>query len=185
MFDIFSKNKTTARLVDNRLVLDFADARNPVVWTQSLDHIGALKFNLKPEEQDWVLEYYTENGSDATRLAVFSDNMTAKRALSIASKALKNPKPLGGQKRITAPAIWSIALLGAVIFVGNAAFSAWKTVFQTPISLELPTTAAVPGPYGVPTPANIQAPVLSAPSQEPSEVVGAPVPADQLIQAPR
>lgn len=189
MMGLFTPKKTTARFIENRLVLFFGDAREAVSWTKPFEQLNSLHLFLESQDKDWVLFAKETAAATPVALATFADYTTAKRALAIATKAIMHPKKMGSSWKISAGAVWSFAFLFCVFFAGMKALTIWaslKSIATTPIELQT-SNAGVPGPYGVPMPAQITAPLptVQQPSSDPLSSAGSPQSADQLIKAPK
>lgn len=84
---------SSAKVVNDTLVLSLPDAKSPVVWRMELGTIKAAAFELQEKGDDFVLVMKTPKG-EAQQIAPFDSRDKALKALMSASQAMEQAQVL-------------------------------------------------------------------------------------------
>lgn len=79
--------ESTAKIVDNTLVLSLPGAKSPVVWRMDLSEIKSAAFEVQQEEDVYLLLMKTPKGA-AQKIAPFESREGAMKALMATSTAM-------------------------------------------------------------------------------------------------
>lgn len=84
---------SSAKVVNDTLVLSLPDAKSPVVWRMELAEIKAAAFELQQKDEDFLLVMKTSKG-DTQQIAPFDNRAKALRALMSTSQAMEHAETL-------------------------------------------------------------------------------------------
>ena len=153
------KQKTEARLKGTLLTVGFHTAKAPLIWRFDLEQNHSFSLALRAVGEDWELGMTTAKG-DFSPIAVFEDRDSAQEALMRVEKALSKK---GGPTALLFRAAGIITLIASVLAL-LAILSVLGIHYWGWWMNGAPTQTAAP-----------QAPVMRE---------GAPMSADEVLQAP-
>lgn len=116
-----NKNKSSAKVIDGKLIMSFPGAKTPVVWQMNLDTVKTASLEVLEKKEIFTLSLKTSEGEkeDIAKFAIRDDAVTA---LMSASKALETAqtKTTSNDNPPTAkPGTWKkvVGGIAALIFV--------------------------------------------------------------------
>ena len=91
MICCLKSNKSSAKVVEGKLILSFPHANTPVVWQMDFIHVkaSALEVQNDKDEGPYTLTLKTPKG-ETTEIAAFDKKEDAVKGLIAASKAMEN-----------------------------------------------------------------------------------------------
>ena len=140
LYGLSNSQKSSAKVVDGKLVLSCPGALNPIVWQMDFAHVkaSALEVNENKNDGSFALKLKTPKGENV-QIAPFAKKEEAVQGLMAASKALENaqgkihavptkntnsqtPHTQTPEKSASSwiPAILGLALLIILLFVWSA-----------------------------------------------------------------
>ena len=142
---ITKKYRTSARVVDGKLILSLPGAVTPVVWQMDLGEAKASAMEVREDKDDkhYILTLKTPRG-EALNIAPFAERSDAVEALMAAARALENAqgriRPLSSQDNssgVPVPAEqkksgkkWAGAVLGIVFII--ILMTLWSSLLPRP-----------------------------------------------------
>ena len=165
--------KSSAKVVDGKLILSFPGALRPVVWQMDFSHVKASALEVQEKEEHFVLSLKTPKG-ETVEVAPFETKKEAVDGLLEASKALESAqgqiRPVASNDTESAPATapapskkrtqkWLAPLLGVIMLF--ILLTVWAS-----LSAPLPNTNAT-----------------STASNASTGAVGVPLSADDFLRA--
>jgi hypothetical protein len=140
------QSRSSARVVDGKLILSFPDALTPVLWQMDLGEAKASALEVLPGEgASHILTLRTARGESldiapfATREEAVQGLMAVSRALENAHGQIRPGSSNGPGIRINAPKLktggaknWGVAVLG--LLFAFALFSMWASLAPRPPS---------------------------------------------------
>lgn len=84
---------SSAKVINDTLVLSLPDAKSPIVWRMELGSIKAAAFELQEKDSDYLLIMKTPKG-EPQQIAPFDNRAKALRALMSASQAMEQAQTL-------------------------------------------------------------------------------------------
>lgn len=84
---------SSAKVVNDTLILSLPDAKSPIVWRMELGSIKAAAFELQQKDSDYMLVMKTPKG-EPQQIAPFDSRAKALKALMSASQAMEQAQIL-------------------------------------------------------------------------------------------
>lgn len=134
-----SQNKSSAKVVDGKLILSLLGARKPILWQMDLSDAKASALEIESIDKSFVLRLKTAKG-ETLDIAPFENQESAMKALKAASKALESaqgqirpanheaanqsvPVQKSGQRNWFLKLVMVVFMFAGILFIGSLALT--------------------------------------------------------------